>query len=96
MFKLKIAYNNKCENIVKKLDKLIKDKYKLIDLESYNEDYYKEKSKAYKLKYGYSARMTPFAIFTDGEFVIPFYSEDNKCNLENILKAIKYYESTSN
>lgn len=90
MFKLKIAYNNKCENIVKELDKLIKDKYKLIDLESYNEDYYKEKSKAYKLKYEYSARMTPFAILIDeeGKVIQPYYSESNQCTIETIVKTL--------
>ncbi len=101
MFSLKVAYDDNSEKLIKELETLISNSYPLINLESFHENLFKEKKKALKLKSGYSARKCPFAVLLDIDknVVKAFYSEDNKCTLDNIKKTLtKFipYENTSN
>ena len=47
---------------------------------------YKERQKAFKVKGGYGARQTPFAVATLEGPLKAFYSEDGSCTIENIIK----------
>jgi hypothetical protein len=82
MVRLKIVYNNDCLDLINKLQDCC-------DIESFNEDVFKERSKAFKLKGGYGARKTPFAVvFNEEGPVKAFYSEDNSCTFENIINYL--------
>nr|DAX08886.1 MAG TPA: putative thiol peroxidase [Bacteriophage sp.] len=93
MFSLKIAYDNSSENLVRELETLIPSKYPLIKLEAYNENIFKERKKAFKLKNSYSARQCPFAVLLDADkkVVSAFYSEAQDCNLDNIFEVLNNY-----
>lgn len=81
-----VCYNNDCQIFVNS----VKEYCKQINLEiiTYNEHYYKEKTKAYRIKGGYSARMTPFMLLErSGKYEKAFYSEDDGCTLD----ALKCY-----
>lgn len=94
MIKLKIAYNDNSEGLIKELKKIIPSKYTFIELETYQEEVFKERKKAFKLKGGFSARKSPFAVLTDEEIkkiIKVFYSESNECTLENIVKTLNEY-----
>lgn len=79
---LYVCYNDKC----KEFPKQIQDEYPELNVITYNENHYAEKKKAYKIKGGYSARMTPFilALGKDNSFKKAFYSEDHGCTLEKV------------
>lgn len=101
MFSLKIAYDDNSEKLVKELEELISSKYPLIELETFHENIFKERKKAFKLKNVYSARKCPFAVLLDIDknVVSAFYSENNKCTLDNIQKTLTQfisYENSSN
>jgi hypothetical protein len=87
---LELAFNEDCLDFKKQLDSLTKQ-FPTISYSSYDENHYSDKKKAYKLKGGYSARMTPFALFKDDTHVIPFYSESDDCNLDNIKEILNRY-----
>lgn len=87
---LELAFNNNCLDLKKQIDNLVQSFINL-EYKAYNESHYKEKKKAYKLKGGYSARLTPFALYKDDIHVIPFYSESNDCNLDNIKEILNRY-----
>lgn len=91
--KLYVAYNNKCEDLINALNLVIPSKYALIELISFNEDIYKERSKAFKTKGSFSARMTPFAVLYDNDekAVRAFYSENNGCKYEDIISILDKY-----
>lgn len=79
---LYVCYNESCKEFPIKIQKT----YPELKVISYNENHYAEKKKAYKIKGGYSARMTPFMVLLgkDKSFKKAFYSEDNGCTLENL------------
>lgn len=79
---LYVCYNDKS----KELPQQIQDKYPELKVISYDENHYAEKKKAYKIKGGYSARMTPFMLLLgeDKSYKKAFYSEDNSCTLANL------------
>ena len=97
---LTICYNDSCESFENVLHQLIEENFSNITVISYNESFYDEKKKAFKIIGGYSARMTPFVLLTedDKKYIKVFYSEDNSCTIDNIIKFIKSInnESTSN
>ena len=100
MLTLKIAYDDNSEKLIKELEKLTSNN-PLISLESFHENLFVERKKAFKLKSSYSARKCPFAVLLDidNNVITAFYSEDNKCTLDNIQKTLtKFipYENTSN
>lgn len=62
-----------------------------LEVESYNEFYKKERSKSFRVKGGFGARATPFALFYYGEDnkeIKPFYSESNNCSEQEIVRYI--------
>lgn len=87
---LELAYNDECQKFKEQLDHLVQD-YPELFYHAYSESHYKEKKKAYKLKGGFSARMTPFVLFKDNEHTIPFYSESNDCQLDKIKEILNRY-----
>lgn len=93
MITLKIAYDDSSEELIKKLREIIPDKYVLVKMETYHEGLFKERKKAFKLKGGFSARKSPFAVLIDenNKIVKAFYSESNECSYENIIKALDEY-----
>lgn len=90
---LKIAYNDKSEQLVRNLEKVIPKEFPLIELKSYQEEIFKERKKAYALKYTYGTDLSPFAILYDenGKAVEAFYSEDGHCTYDNIIKSLNSY-----
>ena len=96
---LTICYNDSCKSFENVLHQLIEENFSNITVISYNESFYDEKKKAFKIKGGYSARMTPFMLLTNNEkkYIKAFYSEDKGCTLDNLKQFLNnYYESTSN
>lgn len=93
MIYLKIAYNDNSEDLVKELEKLIPSKYPLVNLESFHENLFKERKKAFKLKGGYSARQCPFAALYDeeGKVISVFYSESEDCTLDKIENVLNNF-----
>ena len=89
---LKVVYDNNSQTLVDELKSVLLN-YPFIKLESYHEGLFKERKKAFKLKGGFSARRTPFAVLVnnDSEPVIAFYSEANTCTIDEILKALNNY-----
>lgn len=89
---LKIAYNDASISLVQNLKFIIKE-FPMINLEIYQEEIFKERKKAFKLKGAFSARQTPFAVLYNNEKVpvIVFYSESNDCNFENIISKLKEF-----
>lgn len=87
---LEIAFNDNCLDFKKQVDALVEE-FPVLEYGAYNESHYKEKKKAYKLKGGYSARETPFALYRDNTHTIPFYSESNDCTLDNIKEILNRY-----
>lgn len=83
---LYICYNDDCSEFPKQ----IQSKFPELTINAYNESHYAEKKKAYKIKGGYSARMTPFMLLLGPEktYIQAFYSEDDKCNLKNLEKCL--------
>lgn len=93
MIKLKVAYNDNSEKLIKKLEEIIPTKYAFVELETYHEELFKERKKAFKLKGGYSARKSPFAVLlnTDNVVIKVFYSESNDCTYEKIINTLNGY-----
>ena len=93
MMIFKIAYNDDSEFLVKKLQEVIPSKYTFIKLESYQEEVFKERKKAFKLKGSYSARKSPFAVLIDNDNVVvhAFYTESGDCTFENIINTLNEY-----
>lgn len=84
---LYVCYNDDCLNFLESIDKYCKDKE--IKVISYNESNYKERKKAYKIKGGYSARMTPFMLLMeDDKYKKAFYSEDDGCTLNKLQRYV--------
>ena len=84
---LKVAYDDNSQHLVDELKKVL---YPLVELQTYHEGLFKERKNAFKLKRGFSARHTPFAVLIDNDaaLVMAFYSEANTCTIEEIMKAL--------
>lgn len=96
--KLTVCVNKYCSDFEKSILG-IKNIFKDLNIEVFNESFYNEKKKAFKVKGGYSARMIPFALLTnDKKYVKAFYSEDQGCTIDAIINFLKQYfnESSSN
>lgn len=89
---LSIAYNNDSKEFFQAISELLKNDYPQVALSGYNESAFKSRNKAFKLKGGWSARRTPFALITDeeGNPLKAFYSEAEECTIDNI----KFYLDT--
>lgn len=86
---LKLAVNNDSIKLVAQLEECIKEKFPLITLEWFNEDIYKQKQNAYKLKGGYGAKQVPFAVlYNEKKPIKAFYSEVNECTFDDILNCL--------
>lgn len=92
MYTLSIAYNNDSKDFFQATSELLKNDYPQVALSGYNESVFKSRNKAFKLKGGWSARKTPFALITDEEDnpIKAFYSEAEECTIDNI----KFYLDT--
>lgn len=90
---LKLAVNNNSVGLVNQLKQYIEEKCPLVTIECFNEDIYKEKSKAYKLKGGFGSRQVPFAVLYDDEKkpIKAFYSEVKECTFDNIIKCLNNF-----
>lgn len=89
---VKIVFDNKESSIFQdSLQYEIYSKFPNIEIETYNEDYYKEKKKAIMIKASCGTRLTPFvAVYNDNkDLVKAFYSEVGDCTIENIIKYLK-------
>lgn len=93
MITLKVAYDDNSEGFVKELDTILSSRFPLIKLESYHEDLFKERKKAFKLKGGYSARKSPFAVVLDDDnkAIAAFYTESDTCTIDNITKTLSKF-----
>lgn len=87
---LTVAYDDNSEKFFSDLTKMVESKYPFVDLIGYHEQMFKERSKAFKVKGGWSARICPFAVLTDLEKtpIKAFYSEANECTVDNISKIL--------
>ena len=92
MYTLSIAYNNDSKDFFRATSELLKNNYSSVTLLGYNESAFKSRNKAFKLKGGWSTRMTPFALIADEENnpLKAFYSEAEECTIDNI----KFYLDT--
>lgn len=85
---LKVAYKDNNDFVED-----LKDKIKMfpsIKLEMYDEQSFKERKKAFAIKNEWGTRMSPFAILIDNKTPIKaFYSEQNNCNVNTIIKTLK-------
>ena len=89
MIKLSVAYNENSEDFESNLKSAISN-YEDVDLITYHENTLKGKKKAFKLKGGFSAKESPFAVIhdTDNIPVKAFYTEAGTCTVDEILKSI--------
>lgn len=87
---LNICFNDNCSQFPIKIENFCLENYPEIKVEKYNENNYHERKKAFRIKGGYSARMTPFMLLlTDNkEYIKAFYSEDKGCTLDNLIKIL--------
>ena len=85
---LKVAYNDDSSKFVEELIENIKG-YPLIKLETYHEQLFKERKKAFAIKNEWGTRECPFAILIDNkEPIKAFYNEQNNCNLDTIINFL--------
>lgn len=88
--KIRMAYNEDSKDLKEKLATIH------WDMDSYNEDYYKDKKKAITFKASLGARKSPFvAFYYKDKLQKAFYAEDNSCNYENIIETINDWTFTA-
>lgn len=97
---LKIAYDDNSEKVVSEIRNMLRE-FPMVELETYHEQIFRERKKAFALKNEWGTRIAPFAILVDDDKnpVIAFYSERKECTVDNIIETLKkfiIYESTSN
>lgn len=86
---LKVAYNDKSEDLVKELKELLM-KFPLVELEAYHEEIFKERKKAFALKSEWGTRQSPFAILIDDHTpVTVFYNEQGSCTIDKITETLQ-------
>lgn len=91
LFHLKVAFDEKSKLFFEQLQTIINNEFPEIETIGYCESSSKERNKAFRLKGGYSARKTPFAVITNEEDkpLKAFYSEVSECTLDHICNYIK-------
>lgn len=89
---LKVVYDDDSQSLVDNLKKILLD-YPFVRIETYHENLFKERKKAFKVKGEYSARHNPFAVLLDNDSKVAgvFYSEANTCTLEKIIEILNNY-----
>lgn len=89
---LKVIYDDDSQALVDRLEDILPN-YPLVELETYHEGLFKERKKAFKIKGGFSARHTPFAVLinNDSEPITAFYSEAGTCTIDVIIKALNSF-----
>lgn len=89
---LKIAYNNYSEELISQLKDYVK-KFPSVQLETFHEQVFKERKKAFAIKNEWGTKQSPFAILIDDNKipVTAFYSERNECTLDKIIEVLKNY-----
>ena len=87
---LYVCYNDNSSQFPIKIENFCLENFPEIKVEKYNENNYHEKKKAFRLKGGYSARMTPFMLLltNDKKYIKAFYSEDKGCTLDNLITVL--------
>ena len=95
--KLYLAHNKDLA-FEEQLRKFIEAEAPSVELISYDESYTDDKKRANRLKGGFSARMSPFAVLKTNEekFIKAFYSEVNDCTYSNLTHNLLYYGSKRN
>ena len=83
---LTVVINNDSLSLYKEIKEKLENTS--LKIKCYNEDIYKDRQKAFKVKGGYSARKTPFAVYTDDGPKKAFYSEDGSCTTDNIINYL--------
>ena len=86
---LKVAYDDNSEKLITELKEILV-KFPMIELETYHEQIFKERKKAFAIKNDWGTRLAPFAILIDNDNtpVIAFYSEKGDCTSEKISEAL--------
>ena len=86
---LKVAYDDNSEKLITELKEILVN-FPMIELETYHEQIFKERKKAFAIKNEWGTRLTPFAILIDNDNtpVIAFYSEKGSCTSEKISEAL--------
>ena len=86
---LKVTYDDNSENLITELKKFLID-YPMVELETYHENLFKERKKAFAIKNEWGTRKSPFAILIDNECtpVVAFYSEQGDCTTSKIIDAL--------
>ena len=94
---LSMAFDESSQDLYKDLSILL-DKYPSVDFIAYHEGLLKERRKAFMLKGGYSAKLTPFAVLFDLDRnpIKAFYSEVGECTVKNIKQYIDQFISEQN
>lgn len=87
---IKIVYNESCQVFKNQLVAYLWEHFPKIDIETYDESYYKDKKKAIMIKSSCGARLTPFiAIYNNNKDLIKaFYSEVRDCTLNNVIEYV--------
>lgn len=89
MLTLKIAFDEGSEDFFNKVYEMLEY---AVRFEVYNQDDYRFKKKAFKLKAACGAKMVPFAgLYDDKTLVSAFYSESGECTPENITAKVLEY-----
>ncbi len=83
---VKIVYNEKSSTLASSVIAYLCKKHPDFEIESYDEDYYNDRKKAFKVKGACSAKLVPFvAIYNDHkELIKAFYTEAKECTFDNI------------
>lgn len=103
---LHVAYDTNSEEFHRELSNLMNTEYPQIKFEAFHENKLRQRTKAFRVKGGYSARKTPFAVLLNAENnpIKAFYSEVEECTVDVISLYIDSFitlkqmsnESTSN
>lgn len=86
---IKVVVNDSCINLKDELLPLLEGKFSDMDVEVYNEDFYKDRKKAIMVKASCGTKLVPFVAIYDKELRKAFYSEVGECTVNNILKYLK-------
>lgn len=95
---LNVAYDNNSELFYQTLKTVMDTVYPNIKFEAFHENKLRQRTKAFRVKGGYSARKTPFAVILDIENkpIKAFYSEVEECTVDNITSYLDSYLTTLN
>lgn len=95
---LHVAYNNASEDFFSKLSELMEKKYPTIKFEAFHENKLRQRTKAFRVKGGYSARQSPFAVLLNVENkpIKAFYTEAEECTVDNIEFYLDAFLTSNN